>query len=256
MRSIDALVRTLAVAALLAAVPVSPARAESSCQAAASKPLGILSAVEGAFAGHVGDWVEYAMVENDLPLLDQTFRVQLVKGDWEGQSLVWVELWVDKTGRRAVRTTRRADGKSVVILKFNGTFFDMPTDQAEQVGGSCKPDSNATLPKKYEPVRTLAGKFSCRHVEMPSGGDKVHIWYADDVPVLRLVRLRLPGKRGYDIVARGSGGESAFPARFRTVPFPKMDALMALLPADPPKPEAPACDPSKATCEPAPAKAN
>jgi hypothetical protein len=234
-----------APAASSASSPVRPPPATPTPAAApAPAPMSLLSDLgmpgeEGAN----GEWAEYAILSDGKPQLTETMRVLAVVDPMDGGA--WFELWLDKTGRNALRA-REGFG---TLIKMGSAVMEMPREpepRSEQVcsaGGACRPPSSTEVEQaradpnslKLFPCRVVAGRFKCQKLVRGSGQNQVQVWKSDDVPVFNLVRALYPGGNGFELVAHGRNGRTAFPARFTPTAFPfaKLKNLERLLPLNP-----------------------
>lgn len=177
----------------------------------------------------VGQWAEYGTLD-DTALDRGFFRVFAVDAPWQGERVRWLELWFDRTGRVALRLLVEGQGKApVMLLKRGPTIFRLPDAAIESTRG-CK--AGPPVATDTASVRTPAGSFVCRHVRRSTERGPIDLWQSDDVMPLTLVRVRSPVGGGYELLAKGSGAKTAFPDSFKTVAFPTIDAINALIPAD------------------------
>lgn len=247
----NALCKLLLLAAL-AATPASRAPATRSAPvSAAPAPVELLEHLDQAGEGNDGEWADYALLLDGKPVLEATVRVMLAADPVDGQ--VWFELWLDKTGRNAVRAR---DG-SATLLKMGGSVFEMPGEEGQPAespctapGGACRPMSSAERelarkkPDSLALVRleVVAGTFSCQKTVRGTGKHQVQLWKSTEVPGIHLVRALYPEGHGFELVAFGKHGRSSFPARIKATRFPFQDLknLERLMPSMPPPPAAPA----------------
>ena len=247
--------RTMMLLVSLALLLASPAHAAAAAAAKPppANPAELLGLSNGTIKGEDGDWVEYANYEKGKIRLDDTFRMVLVL-DPNGVKGRWVEIWLDKTGRTAVRfqldTTDSPDGP-LMYLRLNSAVYlanQAPADTCAD--GKChgqptmKGDSAAPVS-----VSVVAGTFQCIHIMR----GVTRVWYSDSIPMLRLVKAVMPDGHGYELVAMGHHSQFAFPKKFTAKPFP-VDKLSGMLkafgPSATPAAPVPACDPATSTCEP------
>jgi hypothetical protein len=212
-------------------------------------PQSLLSHLRPSENAAKGEWAEYALLVDGKPRLSATFRVLFVEDPLEPE-VTWLEMWLDKTGRNAVRVRVSGDeaGPSM-LLKLGPAVFDMPP-QLEPPDGQCGSESSQCRPASAKealaaaqepgfgtliPIKVVAGTFRCRRTIKGAGARRVVAFDSDEAPVLRLVKAVYPGGQGFELVASGRDGRSAFPARFGVRPFPFADPAgpKALLPGLP-----------------------
>ncbi len=178
----------------------------------------------------VGAWADYAGLERNLPS-GMGFRVFVAEGPFEGKTRRWLEMWLEKSGRIALRVPVEEENAGMHI-KLGHTIFYLPPDQvASKAGGACRGpgDDKAAVPK---PFKVIAGTFECQYAKRVYNGNTFEYWMSRDVPPLQLVKALFPGGRGYELVAKGTGAKTVFPERFVAVPFPDAASVSGLLPLD------------------------
>lgn len=179
----------------------------------------------------VGAWAEYVGLEGSSGAPTLSFRVFVSEGSFEGRTRRWLEMWLEKSGRVALRMPVDEPNPGM-HLKLGRTIFYIPPDQVDsRTGGSCKGpgDDKVAAPK---PLKVRAGTFSCQYTKRVYQGNTFEYWMSKDVPPLQLVKGLFPGGQGYELAALGTGATTSFPERFVAAPFPDGDAVSGLLPVD------------------------
>ncbi len=220
--------RWLSAALLALCLPNAawPAEPAPTCSAMA----GISALAPDELPGPTGQWAEYAVIQGGKPNLTQTFRVLLVGAPWKDKPAKWMELWMDKVGEIATRSTK-VDGRQVTLFRQGAAIYEVPSND-QGAPSPCRPDPTQKVIEEEITLRTLAGPITCRHVRKKSSAGDIDVWYTPQVPPMNMVRVYLPGGRGYELVARGTGGVSSFPEKFTPAPFPKGEAIRQLVPQD------------------------
>jgi hypothetical protein len=179
----------------------------------------------------LGAWAEYVALEGNAPVSTMGFRVFVAEGFFEGKTRRWLEMWLERSGRIALRVPVEEENAGMHV-KLGHTIFYLPPDQANaKAGGACRGpgDDKVAAPK---PFKVIAGTFECQYAKRVYNGNTFEYWMSKDVPPLQLVKALFPGGRGYELIATGTGAKSVFPERFVAVPFPDADSVSGLLPLD------------------------
>jgi len=233
--------RAAVVAVLLASLCLgaADARAQAAPAPGASRPAPIGALLENAppGAGLVGDWAEYAVLDKGKADLTQTIRFSIL-ADEDARKAPWLEVWMDKVGRSALRF-RTGEGGSDVFLKLGAAIFTI-SDEATQKALTCpsgachaNTDKASKVPTVPVTVQTVGGTYTCRYGKLQTKDGPIEVWSADEVSALHMVRLKLPNGTGYELVASGKGSAtSAFPKHFVANPLPlqNLKGLEALVP--------------------------
>ena len=208
-----------------------------------------------------GTWAEYAQLVDGKPDLATTFRVQQLNEGKPGAPSRWLEIWIDKTGKGAWRLPLDGQDDNTMYLKRGKTIYALAGGPREP--SACKPGKTATF--KELTVETLLGRIPCRYsrTEVASMAKEkgkpvpaLEFWSSHEVPPLSMARMITPNGAGFEVVAKGAGATSSFPAKFSATPLPTSGMLKNLLPIDLQKKlEAqekakaePPCDPARASC--------
>lgn len=208
----------------------------------------------------IGDWTEFAALRDDKADLTDTLRISIL-ADEELRDAPWLEVWMGKTGKNAIRIRKNGDAPTEIFMKMGSAIFSI-TDEKETKGqnmcatGTCARMNQNKALKGRQRIKTLAGTYNCNHYVIKSDKGTVELWSSGEVPGFNLVRMKASWGLGLELVAFGGNAYSAFPKRFKANPLPlnNLDTILRLMPglAPPGSPAPPAdptgCDPSVATC--------
>ncbi len=213
---------------LLSLLALLPARgiAQGTC---GGSPLSLRGFAAGSGDLVIGEWSEYITFRDGVPIPTMGFRVFATEAPWEGKPLRWIELWMDRSGDRAMRVA--ADGgKEILLVKRGRSIYSIPPGSAG--AGACSPSDKVGQVDDVS-LKTVAGVFHCRHSRETRGNHTTEVWTNEGIQPLQLVKASFSSGLGYELIGRGSGAASAFPQRFIAAPLPTMDMLKGLLPVDP-----------------------
>ncbi|HCF60613.1 MAG TPA: hypothetical protein DFS52_21765 [Myxococcales bacterium] len=231
-----AAVSLLAAASAPAASTCSPTPTDFSSLLAASQE-----------DGKAGDWVEYARLIDGKPDYTATFRIVVLEAEKGGAP--WIEFWLDKTGRTALRARGGGPVAIDAYLKTGAAIFSMDLKGAPETRRCSGAGPGPGPDLRQVSLKTLAGTLQCKHIAIRSEEGLFQVWQSEQVPAMRLARVQSPKGDGFEVVAMGGNGKSVFPARFEAAPLPlqNMKSFEGLLPRMP-EPKAA----SAATADPVP----
>jgi len=221
-----------ATATAAAPAPAKAAPAPGTC----TSPVA-LAAWATDTSAPMGAWAEYASLVDGKPVPEESIRVFLIDTGTPEKPQRWFEL-DRKDGRVAFRIPMDGQGGGAPLIKQGRMFFELPSGEIEEVGACRAPGKE---PTRTVTLTTPAGRFQTRYIKRMGGPLEFEYWVAEGVPPLGLVQLKITpegGGKGMILTGRGTEAVSAFPDRFTVATFPSPESFRALLPLDPPGPDA------------------
>lgn len=177
-------------------------------------------------------WIEYAYVSNGKIESDTVVRISVFnKADFFS-----VEIWFDKFGLSAVRL-KEENGVATAEMKLDNKLINISGQKTQKkyLNEVCQIRKKieealrraVTLADEAIMVKTMAGNFMCRQVQLNSGNASVaSLFVSEEIPLTYIARAEFLNGDRFETVAIGKNPYTVFSADLNNMSLDSMLDVM------------------------------